>query len=71
MLSLLVIAMFPMWLLGTFVFIQLCKDKKSPMDKSNRINHIRLVWFSLTRPELFVKEFAWLKCDELDNINKK
>jgi len=68
---LLVIAMLPMWVLGTFVFIQLLRPLKSPADTSNRINRIRLVWFSLTRPELFVSVFAWLKNDELDNINNK
>lgn len=71
MISLLIIAMLPMWLLGTFIFIQLARSKKSPMDKSNRINHIRLFWFALTRPELFTEEFEWLKNDEFDNITNK
>ncbi len=48
-----------------FVFV---KGKKDPMDSSNRINHIRLWWFVLSRPELFTKEFPWLKNDELDNM---
>lgn len=67
-LILLIIAMLPLWALGVFVFVQLLKPAKLPADKSNRINKIRLVWFALTRPELFVREFAWLKNDELDNI---
>lgn len=53
---------------GLFVIISIFKAKRLPMDTSNRINHIRLVWFSLTRPELFVDSFPWLKHDELDNL---
>lgn len=55
---------------GLFFIICIFKSKKLPMDKSNRINHIRLVWFVLTRPELFVKEFAWLTKDEFDNVKR-
>lgn len=44
------------------------RSKKSPMDSSNRINHLRLWWFVLTRPELFATTFPWLKNDEFDNI---
>jgi len=67
----LIIAMLPMWAIGTFIFIQLLRPLKAPADTSNRINRIRLVWFALTRPELFVSVFEWLKHDELDNINNK
>lgn len=61
----------PVALIGLFVFIQVAKCKKLPMDESNRINHIRLVWFALTRPELFVHTFAWLRNDELHNVKGK
>jgi len=44
------------------------RSKTKPADTSNRINHFRLVWFALTREELFVKLFPWLKKDEIDNI---
>lgn len=44
------------------------KPSKVPADKSNRINGIRLWWFALTRKELFVDTFPWLKNDELDNL---
>lgn len=57
-------------LFGLFVIISLFKSKHLPMDTSNRINHIRLLWFAITRPELFVDTFEWLKHDELDNITK-
>ena len=53
---------------GLFVIISIFKAKRLPMDTSNRINHIRLVWFSITRPELFVNSFNWLRRDELDNV---
>jgi hypothetical protein len=41
---------------------------KEPADTSNRIAHLRLVWFSITRPELFTQSFEWLTRDELDNL---
>lgn len=44
------------------------RSKRAPMDSSNRINHLRLWWFVLTRPELFVSTFPWLKNDEFDNV---
>ena len=53
---------------GLFVIISIFKAKRLPMDESNRINHIRLVWFAVTRPELFADSFQWLKHDELDNL---
>ena len=56
-------------LLGMFViFHVLIRQKKSPADSTNRINHIRLLWFVLTRENLFVGTFPWLKNDELDNV---
>lgn len=62
--------MLPMWLIGTFVFIQILRAPTSPADASNRINTIRLVWWALTRQGLFVglKGFEWVSQDELDNI---
>ena len=54
--------------LSLFIIISIFKAKRLPMDTSNRINHVRLVWFSVTRPELFVNSFQWLKHDELDNL---
>lgn len=58
-------------LLGMFTFVWWMKPSKLPADKSNRINKIRLWWFALTRPELFVGTFEWLKHDELDNVTKE
>jgi hypothetical protein len=53
---------------GIWVMVQLARPLKSPADKSNRINRIRLFWFALTRPELFAENFPWMKRDELDNV---
>jgi hypothetical protein len=44
------------------------RKKSAPVDKSNRINHLRLVWFAMTRETLFVELFPWLKNDEYDNV---
>jgi len=58
-------------LLGMFVFFKVfIAPKVAPMDTSNRINHLRLLWFVLARPELFVDTFPWLKNDELKNVTK-
>jgi hypothetical protein len=58
-------------LIGLLTIVQLfIRSKKSPADSSNRIGHMRLWWFALTRPELFTSLFPWLKNDELDNFPK-
>lgn len=69
---LMVAGMFPT-LVGMFVLFHLLRSQKSPADKSNRINKIRLFWFALTRENLFVDTpgFEWLKEDELDNVTRK
>ncbi len=56
--------------LGMLTIIHFMRAPKAPADTSNRINRIRLWWFALTRPELFVDSFEWLKHDELDNVNR-
>ena len=56
-------------LVGLLTVIQIfVRSKKPPADSSNRIGHLRLWWFALTRPGLFVDTFPWLKNDELDNF---
>lgn len=57
-------------LLGMFVIYHIVRPQHAPADTSNRINKIRLFWFVLTREELFVDTFSWLKNDELDNVSK-
>jgi len=70
LLALIVIAGIFATAIGLLTLVQFARSKSLPMDKSNRINHIRLWWFVLTRPELFVNDFPWLKNDELDNTKK-
>ena len=68
--------------LGFFVlFMTLVLPKKEPMDSSNRLNHLRLVWMALKSPQKFVnlevpseydggyrQAFPWLERDEGDNV---
>lgn len=49
------------------IYHVMIRGKHSPADKSNRINHLRLVWFAMTREEAFVGLFPWLKNDEWEN----
>lgn len=56
--------------LGLFLVYHIARPQKSPADTSNRINKIRLIWFVLTREDLFVNMFPWLRNDELKNVTK-
>ena len=53
---------------GVMVIFFVSRAKREPMDTSNRINHIRLIWWAITKPEMFVKTFEWLAHDEGDNM---
>lgn len=64
-----ILSVIPFWLIGFLVFFYVAKGKRFPMDESNRINHIRLIWWSITKPEYFTDTFEWLKKDEGDNFN--
>lgn len=55
-------------LLGLFIIFHIVRPQHHPADSSNRINKIRLIWFVLTREELFVGLFPWLGRDELENV---
>lgn len=61
-------ALLPFSVLGLFLAWHVVRPQKSPTDTSNRINKIRLLWFALTREDLFVDVFPWLKRDEKDNV---
>lgn len=54
--------------IGMLTLYNLLRRKKLPCDESNRINHIRLWWFALTREDKFVDTFRWLRYDEWDNF---
>ena len=56
------------YLIGLFVIWHVVRPQRSPADKSNRINKIRLLWFALTRENLFTEIFPWLTKDELENV---
>ena len=62
-------ALFPA-LVGAFVLLHIFRVQRTPADKSNRINKIRLVWFALTREDLFIAVFPWLENDELENVTR-
>lgn len=61
--------MFPA-LIGLFTLYHLLRSGKPPADVSNRINHIRLWWFALTREDRFVGQFPWLRNDEWENFHE-
>ena len=56
--------------LGMLTLFHFVRAPRAPANTSNRINRIWLWWFALTRPELFVDTFEWLKHDELDNVGR-
>lgn len=58
-------------LIGLFVIYHVVRSQRPPADKSNRINKLRLIWFVLTREDLFVNSFPWLTRDELDNVRRE
>lgn len=64
------IASMPVLAIGLFVLFHIFRPQRNPADTTNRINKIRLLWFVLTREELFVDTFPWLKNDELENVTR-
>ncbi len=70
MISFIATILLPFSLLGLFTVYHWVKSAKPPVDASNVINSIRLWWFALTRRELFVDIFPWLKNDELENVKR-
>ena len=70
-LNMFAVFMLPFSLLGLFLVFHVMRGQNAPADASNRINKIRLIWFVLTREEMFVGRFKWLKNDELDNVDKR
>ena len=67
----LIIASSPCTLVGLLVFWHIARPQRNPADASNRINKLRLIWFALTREELFVGAFPWMTRDELANVTNK
>ena len=59
----------PVYAVGLLVFWHIARPQRRPTDASNRINKIRLVWFALTREDLFVGAMPWLRRDEAENVS--
>jgi len=59
----------PVYAIGLLVFWHVARPQRPTADVSNRINKIRLVWFALTREDLFVGAMPWLGRDELENVS--
>jgi len=71
LLAILTIAALPTCALGAFVIWHIARPQRRPADTSNRINKARLLWFALTREDLFVDVFPWLRRDELANVQRE
>lgn len=61
--------LFPAALGLLVIFYVFVKPMKAPADTSNRIAHLRLVWFALREAERFVPLFPWLTKDEGDLVD--
>lgn len=58
-------------LLGAYLFIKvLIIPNSPPADRTNRINHLRVVFFAIQSPEIFIKMYPWLARDEAENVSK-
>ena len=52
-----------------FALYSVFRPQRAPADQSNRINKLILIWFALTREELFVELLPFLKRDLLENFS--
>lgn len=71
LLAILTLAALPTCALGLLVIWHIARPQRAPADTSNRINKARLLWFALTREELFVGALPWLRRDELANVQRE
>ena len=61
----------PFTLLGLLVAVLMWRFKRQPgVDTSNWFNPLRVVWFSLTRPDLLLGVFPWLCQDEWELMQR-
>ena len=58
----------PFSVLGLLIAWHIARPQRSPADTSNRLNKARLLWFAMTREEMFLPIFPWLARDERDNV---
>jgi hypothetical protein len=68
LLAVLILAALPTAGLGLLVIWHIARPQRAGADASNRLNKARLLWFALTREELFVPLFPWLARDEHANV---
>ena len=52
-----------------FALYSVFRPQRAPADESNRINKLILLWFALTREELFIELLPFLKRDLLENFS--
>lgn len=71
LLAILTLAALPTCALGAFVIWHIARPQRAPADTSNRINKARLLWIALTREDLFVDVFPWLRRDDLANVQRE
>lgn len=67
----LALVLLPFSVLGLLLAWHIARPQRPPADASNRINKARLLWFALTREDLFVGTFPWLAHDELHNVRRE
>lgn len=67
----LALVLLPFSILGLLLAWHIARPQHAPADTSNRLNKARLIWFAMTREDLFVGTFPWLAHDELDNVGGK
>ena len=70
LLALVAFMMIPALVGSLVLWYVLILPKKPPADESNRIGHLRLVWWALRAPERFVKLYPWLSKDEGEIIGQ-
>lgn len=64
----LALMLLPFSILGLLLAWHIARPQRRPADASNRLNKARLIWFAMTREDLFVGAFPWLAHDELRNV---
>lgn len=66
LLGILVIVISCLFLL--FTLYSVIRSQRPPADESNRVNKLILIWFALTREDLFVGLLPFLKRDLRENF---
>ncbi|MGE4439564.1 hypothetical protein [Achromobacter sp.] len=67
----LALVLLPFSALGLLLAWHIARPQRSPADASNRLNKARLIWFAMSREDLFVGTFPWLAQDELYNVGRE